>query len=30
MVKDFYHSMGWDEEGVPTEKKLKCMGLSYV
>ena len=27
MLRDFYHSMGWDEVGVPSEKKLKSLGL---
>jgi len=27
MVKEFYSAMGWDPEGVPSEEKLKQLGL---
>jgi aldehyde:ferredoxin oxidoreductase len=27
MVSEFYRSMGWDEEGVPMEAKLKELGI---
>jgi aldehyde:ferredoxin oxidoreductase len=27
MVRSFYHSMGWDRQGVPTEAKLKELGI---
>jgi aldehyde:ferredoxin oxidoreductase len=30
MVKAFYHTMGWDESGVPSDEKLKSLGLSEV
>jgi aldehyde:ferredoxin oxidoreductase len=30
MVQDFYRSMGWDDEGIPSEKTLKSLGLPEV
>jgi aldehyde:ferredoxin oxidoreductase len=27
MVRAFYHSMGWDKQGIPTEAKLKELGI---
>jgi aldehyde:ferredoxin oxidoreductase len=27
MVRSFYHSMGWDRQGVPTDAKLKELGI---
>ena len=30
MVADFYASMGWDEEGRPTEATLREFGLKLI
>ena len=30
MVQDFYRSMGWNDEGIPSEKTLKSLGLPEV
>jgi aldehyde:ferredoxin oxidoreductase len=27
MLKEYYRLRGWDENGIPTEKKLKELGL---
>jgi aldehyde:ferredoxin oxidoreductase len=27
MLKDYYRERGWDENGIPTDKKLKELGL---
>lgn len=28
MLEEYYHLRGWDEKGIPTEKKLKELGLN--
>jgi aldehyde:ferredoxin oxidoreductase len=28
--RDYYHLMGWDERGVPTNEKLEELGIDYL
>jgi aldehyde:ferredoxin oxidoreductase len=28
--RDYYHLMGWDESGVPTNEKLEELGIDYL
>ncbi len=30
MVRAFYRSMGWDDAGVPTQEKLRELGIPYL
>ena len=30
MLEEYYRLRGWDENGIPTEKKLKELGLKYT
>jgi aldehyde:ferredoxin oxidoreductase len=30
MLPDYYRECGWDERGVPTEEKLRSLGLDFA
>jgi aldehyde:ferredoxin oxidoreductase len=29
LMKDYYFVRGWDSNGIPTDKKLKELGIDY-